>query len=290
VKPAFAHLLDEFVDREAELARFLEMLSAEGPGIMVVWGDGGVGKSTLLSRITHEIAQRDGQKSEVVWTETRNHDYLAVMRKIRDDVGVEWFVPFTDLVNYFTVPQYKLNVSVEGGAKISVGQGMDITRSQTGDIAGVLIKDVMLTEARADMHISQTERVSRLTDSFLKCLASAVANEPLVVLFDAFEKMSEETETWVWQELLTAVRDGRLGNIKLVLCGRKEPELDRSWTFVANIAQLRPLTREHLVKYLEKRGVAESGREQLAEMLLIVTHGNMLELATHVDAYLKLEK
>src|SRR5256885_10177320 len=117
--------LAQFVDREAQVNSFCRMLEApDWPRpIMVVWGDGGIGKSSLLFRLVHECSLRNLKKAEVFWTETRNHDYLAVMRKIRDDVGASRFVEFTNLVNFFTVPQCKLELVVGTTGSVSVGEG-----------------------------------------------------------------------------------------------------------------------------------------------------------------------
>jgi hypothetical protein len=283
-------LLAEFVDREDEMARFVGMLDDATRGLMVVWGEGGVGKSSLQAKMKHELARRQVRKAEIVWTDTYAHDYLAIMRKLRDDLGVEHFKAFTDLVNYFTVPQYNLTINLEGAAKVSVLEGAKIEGSTVGDIAGVVIKDLMLVAPRADKEIPEAERLTRLTAVFVPCLAAATAQAPCVVFLDAVEKMTADTERWIWGELLGRSRDGQLPNIKFVLCGRKEPQLDRTWNRACEVKQLRPLERQHIVIYLEKRGVTAEGREQMADVLLIASKGNLLNLATLVDAYLNLQQ
>ena len=279
------HLLKEFVDRESEMDRFEQLLDDATRRVMVVWGDGGIGKSSLLAKMIHEVAQRRITKAELVWTDARNHDYLAVMRKIRDDLGLAAFGSFTDLANYFTVPEYKLTVQVTGGGAISVGEGLVVDRnSHTGDIAGVMIKDLMLTDPRRDKETPELERKTRLTDAFLPCLFASAHARPCVIFLDAVEKMSQDTEVWLWQDFLTTVRDSDSTGVKIVICGRKEPQIDRNWRHVAEIRQLKPLGEEHVIEYLAKRGV-EAARDELAKMLLIATGGNMFSLATLVDAY-----
>ena len=236
----------------------------------------------------HEVATRGHTKSEVIWSETRNHDFIAIARKMRDDFGPDAFSRFTDLINFFTVPQYELKVSVAGDTRISVAEGAVITESNVGDIAGIMIKDVMLTDPRSDMQVSASERRARLTDAFIEGMAQSLADRQAVVFFDATEKVTEETEDWVWGELLPAACEGRMGRVKFVLCGRKEPQVDRLWRGAIEVAELEPLSREHVLAYLERRGVEEATRDPLADMLLVVTKGNMLDLATHVDAYLKI--
>jgi hypothetical protein len=282
--PYIEMMLAEFVDREDEMARFGRMLDDKTRGLLVFWGEGGVGKSSLQAKMKHELANRQIRKAEIDWGDSRAHDYLAIMRKLRDDLGVAHFRPFTDLVNYFTVPEYKLTVNVEGG-NVSVLEGAKVEGSTIGDVAGIVIKDLMLIAPRADKEIPEAERLAQLTEAFMRCLAAATKDQPCVVFFDAVEKMTADTERWVWSELLRCSRDGQLPNIKFVLCGRKEPELDRSWRPTCEVKQLRPLEKEHIALYLEKRGVTE-GREQLAVAFLVTTKGNLLNHANLVDAYL----
>src|SRR5258708_4773871 len=117
--------LARFVDRESEMSSFCRMLDdvAWPRPILVVWGEGGMGKSSLLMRMIHECSLRALSKAEVGWTDTRNHDYLGVMRKIRDDVGASNFGEFTKLVNFFTVPQYRLEVVVGTNPSTEVAKG-----------------------------------------------------------------------------------------------------------------------------------------------------------------------
>ena len=111
-----------------------------------------------------------------------------------------------------------------------------------------------------------------------------------MIFFDATEKMSAETEKWVWGELLPAVCDGRMGRAKFVLCGRKAPEIDRLLRGAIEVAELNPLTRDYILAYLGRRGVEEKDRESVADMLMLATEGNLFKLAALVDGYLKLRE
>jgi len=282
--------LAEFVNRDDEMEIFREVLEADDKPIMVVYGEGGVGKSWLLARMIHECAIRKLRKSEVIWTDTRNHDYLAIMRKIRDDLEVDYFKSFTDLVNYFTVPKYELQIRTDSIGSVSVASSAQIENSSINDIAGIVIKDLMLIMPRSDMAVPETERMARLTDTFIDNLAVMLKTGPmLVVFFDAVEKMTENTRKWVWGELLRSLSGGRLNNIKFVLCGREEPSLDRDLQVIVEETKLMPLALENIIDYLAKRGVGESSRRDLAAMLLVMTKGNPLQIATLVDGFLKMQ-
>ena len=280
--------LAEFVDRHGEMRRFSAMLDGNDKRIMLVWGDSGLGKSSLLARMIHEASLRRLRKSELVWTNTRRHDYLAIMRKLRDDAGAAYFNAFTDLLNYFTVPRYSLQLAVEGD--IAVASGARFSHSQVGDMAGVVIKDSMFVLPRADVATSESERMIMLTNHFLDGLASAtMPGEPFLVFFDAVEKMSPETHDWLWGELIQAVRDERLPHVRFVLCGHHRPVLARDVEFLVEDVQLKPLGLPDIIEYLGRRGVEEASRKGIAQVLIVATGGNPLQVASLVDAALKLQ-
>jgi hypothetical protein len=286
VKTEIERRLARFVDRRTEMQRFCDMLEGEDKFIMLISGDSGLGKSLLFARMIHECGLRKLKKAEVVWTDTRPHDYLGVMRKIRDDFGPDLFKPFTDLINHFTDPRYTVKFSVEGSA--NVAGGMKVKDSTVGDVAALVIKDSMIMVPRNDMAVPEAERQIQLTDRFLETFAAALVGEPLVVFFDAVEKMSEPTRKWVWGELLKAVLDGRLPNVRFVLCGITHPPLDLYMETIAEQAQLKPLGYDDIVEYLALAGIEENLRPSLATMLLVQTKGKPYEIATAVQSFSKL--
>lgn len=265
--------------------------------IMVLWGEGGMGKSSLLARMIHECSLRTLCKAEVGWTDTRNHDYLAVMRKIRDDLGAANFAEFTKLVNFFTVPQYRLEVVVGTNASTEVAKGATFgPNAQVGFMGGVVvqeggivIKDLMLTDPRNDLGISETERMSRLTDQFVQELNAVASKGRIVIFLDAVEKATDTTQRWVWGELFGALREDRLANVCAVVGGRNQPTIDDRWRSLIEEKQLGPLKQEHIVEYLAKRGVDQDAhtRDAVAEAILAYTEGNPFKVANAVEAMLR---
>ena len=113
-------LLAEFVDREAELEALRRILEDDAKSLLFFWGRSGVGKSCLMMRLAHEMATRQLRYASIVCNSSTNHSYLTVMRRIRDGLGAQSFQAFTDLVNYFTKPNYNLTVTLEGSGSIAV--------------------------------------------------------------------------------------------------------------------------------------------------------------------------
>jgi archaellum biogenesis ATPase FlaH len=265
------------------------MLECADKRIMIVCGDSGLGKSSLVAKMMHECGQRGLRKAEVVWTDTRPHDYLGLMRKVRDDLDPAAFCLFSDLANFFTANNYELVIKVEGAERIRVAEGAHVERSVLGDVAGIVVKDFMINAPRSDMAVPEAERRARLTDQFVGDLKTFLARERVVVFLDAVEKMSADTRAWLWNELLTPVRDAALDNLVVVLCGQGRPDLDRDWELCVEVAEVQPLRKVDVVEYLAKRGIGEEHRSELGTMLLAMTGGRVAEIAKAVDAFLRLQ-
>lgn len=288
ITPIQQRRLRRFVDRDAEMRAFRAMLDQTPPEqpVAVVWGDGGIGKSSLLDRMEEECALRGMAQAKVVWSETRNHDYLGVMRKIRNDLGAERFSAFSDLVNFFTVPQYKLELVVSGA--VSVGANLQ-NQGSIGSITGVVVQDANFTVPRADLGIPESDRMSRLTDIFLQELNAAVAPRDTIIFLDACEKASAITQSWVSNELVGALSDCRLAGVRIVLCGRVRPDWGDDRWMIANEMHLTPLGRDHVIEYIDKSqlNIPSDALAYVADVLLATTNGVPSSLANAVNTIAK---
>ena len=301
VNRVIARRLAEFVDRGPEMDLYTRVLDGNNYQIMMVSGATGMGKTSLLLRMVHESAQRKLRKAEVTWTDTFVYDYTAVLRKLRDDLGLEHFGVFTDLINYYTDANYQprldVRINVDSGqqSSVKVAEGSQITGSSVGDIAGVLIRDNMFVVQRPDIEVPVEVRRDELTRRFLAGLRETTANERIVVFFDSFEKTSDTTERWVWEQLLPPVRDGQLPNVRWIICGQRRPPQDRDWLDFLARAELKPLGASDIEAYIAKRvaGQVEMSAETcraLAGMVQVVTNGRPADVAEKVDLYLASER
>jgi hypothetical protein len=278
--------LAEFVDRDREMQRFESLLVTNQKLVMIVVGPGGMGKSSLMARMRHQCALNNAKVAEVVYTDDDLPEYLAIMRRCRDTLSLEPFARLTDLINYYTVPQYTLRVG-----NIHVGEGMTVADGGTvNTIAGVVIKDSMITFPRSDLDVSEAERRTSLTQTFLLGLATAAKeHEQLVIFIDAAEKMSDATSRWLWGSFVPGVAEQGIANLRFVVLTRSKPELDRFKRLLVVETELEPLEVPDIVAYMEKRGVAVEHRTALAQMVFAISKGNPLDIANHVDSFLELQ-
>ena len=288
--------LQEFVDRKTELQEFCRMLDLGERPILAISGNSGIGKSSLLARFVHECALRHVTKVEVDCSSLRYSTYLAIMRKVRDDLGVDHFKPLTDLINYFTVPEYRLQLNVSTSGSIVVSQNVGTVEAGAEvNISGVTIRDAMIVLPRQDLSVSEEERLARLTDRFLADLERLLATTPVVFFFDHLDKATSETRRWIWGELLAPIAAGRLQGARFVLCGREAPKLDEELSHMrqlVELATLRPLGVGDIAEYVSRRDnlMGEAERKSIADMLFVVSEGIPFRVASYVDGFLQLRR
>jgi hypothetical protein len=285
--------LSQFVDRSAEMALFAQVLECNELPVMVVSAEAGMGKTSLRMRMVHECALRNLLKAELEWSSLDVLDYMSVMRKLRDQLGLDPFAPFTDLINYYTdssyTPRLDINVNLQGGS-IQVAGGAQIAGSSVGDVAGVVLRDNMIVLQRPDISVPMETRREQLTQRFLQGLATLSAGQKVVLFFSVTEKMSEITYQWLWDQLLKPVIDG-LSNVRAILFGQRPPPDDQDLAHFVARAQLKPLATADIEAYIAKRvsGKIEMSDERrlgMAEVMADVLGGHPGEVASAVDKFL----
>jgi len=287
-------LLAQFVDRSTEMTQFAKLLDSNEQPIMVVSADTGMGKTSLMMRMVHECALRRLLKAELEWTDQGVLDYLAVMRKLRDSLGVDHFSAFTDLVNYYTEPNYTprvdININLQGS--IQVAGGAQISGSSVRDIAAVVLRDNNFAFQRTDIPVPLELRGQQLTQRFLEGLVKLSAEQTIILFFNVTEKMSDITYQWLWDQLLMpVVDDGALSNVRAILLGQRPPPTDRGLAKFMVYAQLKPLSVDDIDAYIARRtaGKIELSNERrrgMAEIMADVTDGQPSKIAFQVDKYL----
>jgi Cdc6-like AAA superfamily ATPase len=280
--------LKNFVDRDYEVKGFSNLLDKGDHHIMIVCGADGIGKTSLLTRLVDECGRRSRRLVKVRYPGFGEFDYLMVMRQVIDALGENYFRPLLDLINYFTVPDYKPKIILELNGSIEVAKSAKFVNSTVGDIIG--IKNVQLPP-RSDMRVPEEERVIRLSKQFFSDLNAAVAaltadmgNNPMIIFVDDMEKMTESTRAWLWASVLRSVLDSTLKNVKFVLGIHDAPACDQFMEAITQVARLQPLEEGHITEYLNKR--LKEVDQSLIDMVVAVSKGLPMTVATMVDSYL----
>jgi hypothetical protein len=280
----------EFVNRDSELKHFCRILDDNEYIVMVINGETGIGKTSLQKRLIYECREiRKMRWAETFWLDTRSYNYMTIMRKLRDDIGAESFQPFTDLLNYFTKPDYNLTLNVQHAGEINILKDADLKDVKVNEITGqkIYIQDLNINTPREDKAIREEERMFKLTQQFLTDLTAALGKENVVILIDDVEKMPPETSKWLWTEFIRAVLDRNLSNLRIVLCIDDKPEIDEFLQRKVRIGNLKLLAEEHIVEYLNKRKVGEeAARKALASMIMAKGHGKPSEMVEMVKMFL----
>ncbi|MBA7693237.1 hypothetical protein ES703_101815 [subsurface metagenome] len=288
-----AHILKQFVNRTREVAGFENLLSDKTKRIMCISGPGGIGKSVLLSRMMEKCAERKLDWVQIEWEDSRHFNYLDVMREIRKATDPTLFQLFNDRVNFYTVPNYEMKITLDAGPiqNVEVLKGGQIKQSGVTVHIGhtVEIKDSMINVQRPDRDVTKNEIVIGMTNAFMPCFKALTSERPLVIFLDALEKADKLTNAWIWDELLTRVRDEELRNLLVILSGRNTFEPDPTFFDSSEVYALKPFKSEHILDYLEKRGLDRM--DFLADWILANSDkGNPLKVAQDVDNYIRFQR
>src|SRR5260370_16385054 len=167
------------------------MIEKREKPVMYVWGATGLGKTSLFYRMVKECEERELRKSILIWTDTRRHDYVNIMCKIKNDLGADTLKPFADEIN---------SLSGAPGSNVSSSHVGNYESAPEIQTSGLSMENMPSIKASpivpmSDMAAIERSRMIKLTDLFLDNLGQALRSAPLVVLFDGVEKMPADTST-----------------------------------------------------------------------------------------------
>jgi hypothetical protein len=282
-----SHLLKDFVDRTNELQKFLSLLDNRS-GIQCLWGPGGIGKSTLIYRMADECNVRGIPWCLIEWRDSRRYSYLDFMRRIRDETSAESYSHFNDVVNFYTVPGYRLQLDVTGvmPEKVAVSTG-NVSRSDVNVQVGhqIAVQDLHVSIQRPDQAASENTLMIEITSAFFRCFRQWLENNLYVLFCDAVEKADVQAQNWLESELLSRVRDGELPNVVTVVSGRQGINLDTSYHSVASQHLLAALATQHVLEYLQRKGLPAD--PFFAEFVTTEHQGSPLRIAAAINAFLE---
>jgi hypothetical protein len=267
---------DFFVNRDEELQRFL---APSGKPVLVVCGQNGVGKSALRRRMETECTAR---MVLVEWRKTRPYDHVGVMMCVAE-AAVAAFDEFHALLARFESAERTYTFQAAG--PIDIARGAQLQNVGNVTMAAVNIEQFVTGLTNSSV---AANRMVQLTTAFLKCLAGSTAAEPLVIFFDAFEMADVGTKDWLWNEFAAALEDAGLRQVRLVIFTSEKPAIDSSLQRHVDVLSLEPLSTQHIVDYMQRRGVSapQEALGMFAEGVISLAGGNMGNIVTAVEAML----
>jgi hypothetical protein len=201
------------------------------------------------------------------------------------EAAVAAFTEFNTLLARFEEADRSITVNLRTSGPIEVARAAQLQNVGTVNATAVNIEQVVTGPLSNGL---AANRLTRLTDAFLRCLVSCAGEEPLVIFLDAFEMAGIGTKEWLWSELAAAFDDNSLQRIRLVVFTSEKPAIESHVQRHVDVLSLEPLSAQHVVDYMQRRGVSLSP-EQLglvADGLIAATSGNMISIVTAVEAML----
>ncbi|NOK59682.1 MAG: hypothetical protein GFH27_549285n206 [Chloroflexi bacterium AL-W] len=262
-------LRELFVDRDRQINAFSRM--ADGLAsrrIMIITAGPGMGKSWLLRIFADEARNREIPTVYVDFADSIAYEVLTLVRRFRDAFGPEHFNALTEAINEATTarvelitngkrPPPRVDINVEGAS-------VDESSIAVSEV-GTIIKDNNFVLETDNSLIRQVIE-DRITIAFFACLTALSEQKRVVFLFDTYERNSLDAHSWspntadrwIYNQLLTRIRDGLLPNVIAVLAGRRIREFGIEWNEVLGRMSLDPLECDDVKEYLrERRGLSQ---------------------------------
>lgn len=283
-----------------------------GKRIFVIWGDGGVGKTSLL-RMFRLYSKSIQIPFALVSSDEVKSDIDLILRWVEDlKAGGIKFPFFDDIYKEYNGIQAKVAKQAKkfkgadvisklgettGGALAGALLGSIIPGAGTviGGIIGTLLGSMgadacvewmggFLNKNEVDLVKDPTKA---LTNCFIKDLSKNASEKRIVLALDTYEKMTINNE-WVLN-----VAKILHNNILLVISGHAIPDWDRSWSEFIGKSQIYELTtmndeniRELIHRYTEKMGVGELDSD-LENKIIQFSHGLPLFITTAVQLIIR---
>jgi tetratricopeptide (TPR) repeat protein len=281
-----------FIGREQELHFLREhILDPEEPdyNLVSLYGQGGVGKSTLLSRLESDIRTTSTYKDSCLTAQVNERQLTptSVMEAFADQLNLKG--EFEKALGHYKESLRKLYDEREQeqetfGRKAAMALAGSVAKSvpvpvvndllsQGAEQVSGLIWDEVLSRQRLKDARRLGNPLQDLTDRFLTELNKLAerqgsGNRPIrriLLCFDTFEQLTTEIVPWLLDCFLPEEINE---NVVLVVAGRHElskstPDNPKRWLEYEHILheiELKTFSREETALYLAQRGVTEATR------------------------------
>ncbi|WP_445630748.1 tetratricopeptide repeat protein [Nostoc sp. DSM 114167] len=297
-----------FVGREDQVNQFRQNLTLPPEDdrrrfLYNIWGEGGVGKSTLIRQF-RKIAEQ--AKNITAYIDEAEKTVPEVMGRLAEDLERQGhkLPQFTERYKVYRQKRQELETDPDAPQGFSAFVGKTIVKTGVrlarqvpvgGAVFDFVDEDALATQAgewasyvakkitnKDEVRLIQ-EPVEVLTPLFLQDIFKICEKTAIALFFDTYERTGEFLDNW-----LREILEGRHGevsfNILITIAGRQE--LDKNlWTGNDGLIvsfPLEPFTEEEAQKYLTRKGITNN--KHVEEILRL--SGNLpLLVGMLTDAY-----
>ncbi|MCC5662451.1 tetratricopeptide repeat protein [Nostoc sp. CHAB 5784] len=297
-----------FVGREDQVNQFRQNLTLPPEDdrrrfLYNVWGQGGVGKSTLLRQF-RKIA--DEAKIISAYIDEAEKTIPEVMGRLAEELERQGhkLTQFTERYKVYRQKRQELETDPEAPQGFSAFVGKTVVKTGVrlarqvpvgGAVFDFVDEDALATQAgewasyvakkitnKDEVRLVQ-EPVEILTPLFLQDIFKIAEKIPVVLFFDTYERTGEFLDNW-----LREILEGRHGevslNILIAIAGRHE--LDKNhWTPYEGLIvrfPLEPFTEEEAQQYLTRKGITDN---RIIEVILRLSGNLPLLVGMLADAH-----
>jgi tetratricopeptide (TPR) repeat protein len=297
-----------FVGREDQVNQFRQNLELPLEDdrrrfLFNVWGQGGVGKSTLLRQF-RKIAEE--AKIISAYIDEAEKSVPEVMGRLAEELEKQdhKLTQFTERYKVYRQKRNELETDPEAPQGFSAFVGKTIAKTGVrlarrvpvgGAVFDFVDEDAVATQAgewasyvakkltnKDEVRLIQ-EPVEVLTPLFLQDISKIAEKTAIALFFDTYERTGEFLDNWL-QEIL----EGRHGEIPLntlmVIAGRQDLDKNRWANYEGLIVRfpLEPFTDEEAQQYLTKKGITNS---RVIEVILQLSGKLPLLIGMLADAH-----
>lgn len=279
-----------FVGREPQIAIFRQNMGRSPElrdyFIFNVWGQGGVGKSTLLRQFRKIADEAEFATALTSDSETSIPEAMGRLAGELEQAGQK-LTQFSDRYKLYRQKKQELESDPDAPQGFSAFLGKSIAKAGlglakqvpgSGAVTPFIDEDAFTSQAgewasyvarklgNKDEVQLVNEPVEVLTPLFVQELSHLAEKANLVLFFDTYERTSPFLDSWL-RELLEGRHGDLPANVMLVIAGRDE--LDKNhWAdyenFIARFP-LNPFTDEEAIQYLHRKGITN---DQIIEVIL----------------------
>ncbi|MFN6536114.1 MAG: tetratricopeptide repeat protein [Nostoc sp. EkiNYC01] len=297
-----------FVGREDQINQFRQNLTLPPEDdrrcfLYNIWGEGGVGKSTLVRQF-RKIAEE--AKNITAYIDEAEKTVPEVMGRLAEDLERQGhkLPQFAERYKVYRQKRQELETDPDAPQGFSAFVGKTVVKTGVrlarrvpvgGAVFDFVDEDALATQAgewasyvakkitnKDEVRLVQ-EPVEVLTPLFLQDIFKICEKTAVALFFDTYERTGEFLDNW-----LRDILEGRHGevsfNILITIAGRQE--LDKNfWTGNEGLIvsfPLEPFTEEETRKYLTRKGITNS---QHVEEILRLSGNLPLLVAMLTDAY-----